>query len=508
MPQPPDYWFGEAPVPLWARALSGVYGVDLNPFAVAIARFRLLVAALQASGIGTLKEAPKWTFNLTTGDSLLHGPRLGMGELRLFDTDASAEYAHVYAAEDWDEIHRILGQQYHAVVGNPPYITASDRALNLLYRERYTSCHRQFSLGVPFTERIFQLALQGNDAPAGYVGLITADSFMKREFGRKLIEDYLPQQDLTHLIHTSGAYIPGHGTPTVILLGRNRKPIAERLRAVLGIRGEPSTPVDPARGLVWSSIVELTDQPGRSSDFISVSDMDRVRLATHPWSLQGGGAPAVLETINGSEARKLLDCIHVVGRTTHTGEDSVFCWPQHIAKRAFPSKQFVQLVEGEDVRDWNLSPSLFVSMPYDLISAKVLESLPDDMSRVFWKFRSTLRMRRDFGNFIEDRGLRWFEQSMFFPERYKTPLSIAFGEVATHNHFALDRGGKVFNRTAPVIKLTADASKDEHLGLLGLLNSSTACFWLRQNCFGKGGDHVGGDGARVVKTSMGRALCF
>ena len=26
MPQPPDYWFGEAPVPLWARALSGVYG--------------------------------------------------------------------------------------------------------------------------------------------------------------------------------------------------------------------------------------------------------------------------------------------------------------------------------------------------------------------------------------------------------------------------------------------------------------------------------------------------
>jgi hypothetical protein len=54
------------------------------------------------------------------------------------------------------------------------------------------------------------------------------------------------------------------------------------------------------------------------------------------------------------------------------------------------------------------------------------------------------------------------------------------------NHFVLDRGGKVFNRTAPVIKLPAGASEDEHLGLLGLLNSSVACFWLKQVCQNRG----------------------
>ena len=63
---------------------------------------------------------------------------------------------------------------------------------------------------------------------------------------------------------------------------------------------------------------------------------------------------------------------------------------------------------------------------------------------------------------------------------------IAFGEISTHNHFVLDRGGKVFNRTAPVIKLPAEATEDEHLGLLGLLNSSVACFWLKQVCHNKG----------------------
>ena len=46
-----------------------------------------------------------------------------------------------------------------------------------------------------------------------------SNSFMKREFGKKLIEDFFAQKvDLTYVIDTSGAYIPGHGTPTVILV--------------------------------------------------------------------------------------------------------------------------------------------------------------------------------------------------------------------------------------------------------------------------------------------------
>ena len=44
---------------------------------------------------------------------------------------------------------------------------------------------------------------------------------------------------------------------------------------------------------------------------------------------------------------------------------------------------------------------------------------------------------------------------MFFRDRFRTPLSIAFAFVATHNHFVLDRGGKVFKQSAPVIKLRA-----------------------------------------------------
>lgn len=71
-------------------------------------------------------------------------------------------------------------------------------------------------------------------------------------------------------------------------------------------------------------------------------------------------------------------------------------------------------------------------------------------------------------------------------DKHKTSLSLTFAEVATHNHFVLDRGGKVFKQTAPIIKLPANETEEDHLALLAYLNSSTACFWLKQVCFPKG----------------------
>ena len=44
----------------------------------------------------------------------------------------------------------------------------------------------------------------------------------------------------------------------------------------------------------------------------------------------------------------------------------------------------------------------------------------------------------------------------------------------------LDRGGKVFKQSALIIKLPAESTEDKHLLLLGLLNSSLACFWMKQ----------------------------
>ncbi len=146
--------------------------------------------------------------------------------------------------------------------------------------------------------------------------------------------------------------------------------------------------------------------------------------------------------------------------------------------------------------------------PYDQ-TFRLLDTLPPFASRHMWMDRTGIAQNKMFGGRSKvDCGLKWFEFGRLTANKLRTPLTITFGEVATHNHFVLDRGGKVFNRTAPVIKLPAVASEDDHLGLLGLLNSSAACFWLKQVCYPKGGDYVGQEGARVQKTKWDERYAF
>jgi hypothetical protein len=481
------------------RTLDGIHGVDLNPFAVAIARFRLLIAALRASDIHRLADAPGFTINLAVGDSLLHGPRPTAVGTRGSQRDFFHEpLAHVYYTEDAEELRRILGQGYHAVVGNPPYIVVRDAALNQEYRNRFASCHRQYSLAVPFMERFFDLAIAPDDnavRPSGFVGMITANSFMKREFGKKLIEEFIPRWDLTHVIDTSGAYIPAHGTPTVILFGRHRHPLNPTLRAVLGIRGEPQTPDDPSKGLVWSAIVAQVDQPGSQSEFVSVSDLLRERFHAHPWSIGGGGAADLKVLLEDAAEQVLSERIDVIGFVCMTRADDVYFTPAEALRRhRIPSTNIVVNVEGERLRDWAVSEPNTTLFPYDT----ELQPIPDEPAspvvQFLWPYRTGLWLRREPNGSHREIGLTWHEWSRFQRERFRTPLSIAFAFVATHNHFVLDRGGKVFNRSAPVIKLPADATEDDHLGLLGLLNSSTACFWMKQvfHCKGAQGINEGG----------------
>lgn len=495
-------------------ALDRVAGVDLNPFAVAIARFRLLVAVLKLAEVKKLRLAPDFHLHIETGDSLLHGfnqldYRLAQAELALQHRQenlaiaADHHYAHAFAAENLAAVNAILSRKYAVVVGNPPYITVKDRALSELYRSRYASCSGKYALVSPFCERFWALARPtDNTRREGFVGLIVANSFMKREFGKKLVEDFFPAIDLTHVIDTSGAYIPGHGTPTVILFGRNRKPLTSVVRAVMGIKGEPSTPDDPAQGVVWSAILGQIDRRDSESEWVSVADVERATFAKHPWSIGGGGAAELRDFIESSKSTTLGELVHKrqvvvqmgsrsvtreypeLGFAAITGEDDVFVVPHDYRKRL--AERYRYFVEGDQVRDWSIQPSDEVLFPYcdDDFSAHEPETIKS--REHFWRFRTNLKNRLMFGKTPEESGIAWWELRFFVSSRLKVEPLITFGEVATHNHFVLDRGGKVFKQTAPVIKLPGEASEDDHLGLLGLLNSSTACFWFKQVCHNKG----------------------
>ncbi|MBU6244324.1 MAG: BREX-2 system adenine-specific DNA-methyltransferase PglX [Actinomycetales bacterium] len=472
------------------NALNAIHGVDINPTAVAIARFRLTVAAMEASGVTRLKDAPHYDYHIAVGDSLIkHGVQA--------DLLAEAEEFE-YANEDLSQHPGILDRgRYHVVVGNPPYITVKDKALNERYRQDYQTCHRQYALSVPFMELFFQLAIKGDTQPAGYVGQITSNSFMKREFGSKVIEDLLSGTgslmyenpvDLQYVIDTSGAYIPGHGTPTVILIGRRRRPVGDTLRAVLGIRGEPGQPDVAATGLVWSEIVEHVDAGAHDGTYVTVTNLNRNTLATHPWSLGGGGSGTLMAVLSRMQGRAVSDLVSEIGRTTVVGEDDAWVVPDHQSARRYRfSHACVAFVEGEVVRDFSIGAVSWVVDPYVDVQIPSWISPGDSVVRErLWPNRKRLADRTVFGKSLSDRGRPWYDHLETYSSKLRTPLSLVFAFVATHNHFVLDRGGKVFKQSAPVIKLPAQATEADYLELLGVLNSSVACFWLKQVSHSKG----------------------
>ena len=487
-----DRWHREAPaLETQARvqaALDAIHGVDLNPFAVAVARFRLTVAALKAAGLTSLEAAPAFTFHLAVGDSLIHGPD---PDVLPGMSDRSAFMPFTYATEDGPLLLTLLEEgRYDVVVGNPPYITVKDKALNQIYRSKFSKvCKGTYALTVPFMAEFFALAKDGKQT--GWIGQITSNSFMKREFGAKLIEEFLAHQDLCLVVDTSGAYIPGHGTPTVIVVSRHQGPIGSTVHAVLGVRGEPERPDNPAKGLVWTSIAKHIDDRDWSDDWVTVADVDRSRFAVHPWSLSGGGALQVQQTIEAVQ-RKLVDQVRRIGFMAMSHADQAFTLPSDSVRRKnLTPELWPMLASGDTVRDFSVESDAMTYYPYERHAS--LRPLPASTRewQWLWPLRTELGSRATFNGgtyFSEDRP--WYEWHQVPKDRGTSPLSIAFAEVATHNHFVLDHGGKVFKQTAPVIKLPEGATEDEHFGLVGVLNSSTACFWLKQVCHNKGSQGI------------------
>src|SRR5690606_23277681 len=111
----------------------------------------------------------------------------------------------------------------------------------------------------------------------------------------------------------------------------------------------------------------------------------------------------------------------------------------------------------------------------------------DAVARWLWPLRTPLWNRATFSKHTyKEAGKEYYEFHQIPVERNRLRPHIVFSEVATHNHFTFDMGGKAFDKTAPIITLPRNATVNDHLALLGLLNSSTACFWLKQVAHNKG----------------------
>lgn len=459
------------------QSFSSIHGVDKNPIAVVICRFRLLVAAMMAAGADRFAEIPELPMVIATGDSLI--PRGSSHESQM--------YVSYQDLDDYGNpaVNLLGAGSYDIVVGEPPYITLRNRNDAETYRSIYPVCQGKYSLTIPFIVQFFQLARSAGEG-AGFVGLLASNSFMKREFGRPLIEEFLSALDITHLLDTSGAYIPGHGTPTVIMLGRSRPPTTHVVRAALGIRGEPSQPRDPAAGVVWQAIIRQIDHPGSNSEWVAVVDTDRALLAKHPWSLADSSTSDLLTAMEvgprlGRRAAR-------IGYYATTGSDDAFVAPTEVFRRTRTEDDpLVTIITGSEVRDWKIATRSRAFFPGEDAERPIdITRFPGHMRRL-WPYRTTLRNRRYRSGSLEIRDRRtWYSWHHVTKAFGVHPWSLTFPWVATHQHFVVLREGIAPLQSAPVLRLPHTASEDEFFQLAAVLNSSAACFWLKQYSQSKG----------------------
>lgn len=486
-----DRWAREAPAQddAWraVEASKAIHGVDINPFAVSISKFRLMVQFMRAANETRLnRQLPEPEFTVLSGDSLLWSQGNKAGVTNPLLTVNSGRNVHATFTEEPKKLADTLGPSlYDVVVGNPPYITVRDKTLNKRYRERYAPyCKGKYAMTAPFMVAFFNLAYRfdgpaGTKRGAGWTGQITSNSFQKREFGKPLIQEFFHTVDLRQVIDTSGAYIPGHGTPTVILVGRNAKPSRAKVLGVLGIQGEPGVPENPEQGLVWRSIADHVDETGFENDYISVAELDRGFISTHPWNLQGGVAPDVIDDIakSGTTLDSLIDSI---GFMAVTGIDDAFRVDNTTAKRLNFGDHTTHFISGNQIRDFSTNTT-------DSIALIRHGSNPNSATlRFFWPRRQILSSNLMFGKPKSERGMRYFEPTSFSEKRFNQKNALTYPFLATHLHVTIPKRKSVYNHANYFATLKDGLEKEEAHHLLGILNSSTTCFWLRQNSHNKG----------------------
>lgn len=160
-----------------------IYGVDLDPKAVEIAQFNLLLRILEKR-----KILPVMDDNVRLGNSLIEDEKVDSTPMV------------------WKESFRgILGDGgFDVVVGNPPYVNAIELSKTVgekvknYWKDTFETAKGTYDIYILFFERALQLCKEG-----GYVSFITPNKYLSSPYGIALREHVLKNHTLVRVIDLS-----------------------------------------------------------------------------------------------------------------------------------------------------------------------------------------------------------------------------------------------------------------------------------------------------------------
>ena len=146
-----------------------------------------------------------------------------------------------------------------------------------------------------------------------------------------------------------------------------------------------------------------------------------------------------------------------------------------------------QLVAGEDIKSWAFESETYAIAPYDEAGRLVSLDAHELWARHLWVVKRGMAEPDNFsGRKRDEFGVPWWSWYRWIARRNSGGARVIVAAIATHNEVAINRGRSITNQHVFVLQLRSEYDVDLSYAMLGVLNSSTACFWLKQVCHDKG----------------------
>jgi hypothetical protein len=210
--------------------LNNIFGLDINPYAVEVSRFSLLLKLLEHENARSIdhylatykqKVLPNLASNIKCGNALLDNAYFEFNEEAL----ANDELLYALKPFNWQEEFPFLQTHngFDAIIGNPPYVRIQKLVKHFNQEiTYYQSKQSPYSVGRKdnidkyylFIERAIQLT-----HAHGTIGYIVPHKFFIVKGGRKLRTAIASHANLSKIIHFGVTQaFPGRSTYTAILI--------------------------------------------------------------------------------------------------------------------------------------------------------------------------------------------------------------------------------------------------------------------------------------------------
>lgn len=431
--------------------LEHIFGVDLDPQAVEIAKLSLLIIVLEdQTGTGLQEQLavfkerllPDLGRNIRCGNSLISPDALTDKEII-----QSMESRHLDIRPlDW---RREFGGKFRAIVGNPPWLMAGyeiePQALTYL-KKKYASYTGKADLYYLFLERSLQLITEG-----GRISMVVPNKMFTTKAGRGIRKLLGEKSWVEEIIDFQTEKIFDKATNyTQVLV----------LTPSTGVRKT----VSYRRALNYLTLEqEWALGPGQ--------------LTEERWDTNSPEAREVWHRIS-SDATPLAHVVAAFGNGVQTGADPVMVLSGEDAREIRIENAYLKpLMRGQDIRGGFLAaPSKYVVFPYvevdggyQVLNKYQLARAPY-LSAYLYDNEVALRKRLWFGKSALDlTGEWWGLMHLDSAAAFSSPHLLT-PSLSNHSNFALGDGSLFPTGTAGVTSLILKDG-DDASWLLAILNS-------------------------------------